>query len=777
MADSGTRVKQRSTTGVPMWVRVVCLALVGVWLAVAALGGPLLGQLSALQENDSTAFLDAAAESSIASDEAAAFSEGDGLPLFVVLTDEGGIEPEEFGAIATFLSELPDRELGEGRTFADILAEDPEAVIPSEGGDAVMLPISLDADQVREKIDETPVARLAIDQVQAAAESEFADAGYEVAVTGPASYVADFGTAFAGIDGVLLVVALVVVFAILVVVYRSPFLPLAVLLASVFGLAAAGWAVHALASRDLLSISGQSQGILSILVVGAATDYALLVVARYREELTRTASAWQAMRRTWRGTVEPISASAATVIAGLLCLLLSDLESTSSLGPISTLGIVAALLAALTFLPAVLLLFGRRIFWPRIPQLKATEDAADADAEGAVAEGSGVWAKIAAFVGRNARMVWIGATVLLVACAALAGTFKADGLGNTEVFRVEVGSVVGERVLAEHFPAGAATPVTVVVPEDLADEVVTAAEEVDGVASASVTMEAPSGPPPGAASGPPEGAPEGAPTGPPAGVEPTPQVVDGNVLVSISLDAEGQSLAAQDAVEAVRAGVHEVDADLHVGGLAAQALDTRLANERDMVRVLPAIALVVFLVLMVLLRSLVAPVVLMTANILSFLATMGVSAVLFNHVFKFPNSDPSTPIYAFVFLIALGIDYSIFLMTRVREEVPRRGARPAVLYGLSVTGGVITSAGLVLAATFAALVVIPLVFMAQIAFMVAFGVLIDTLIVRALLVSGLSYDLGRAAWWPSRLADRLPRRAAVLESPVEGVRQDGGHDQ
>ena len=208
--------------------------------------------------------------------------------------------------------------------------------------------------------------------------------------------------------------------------------------------------------------------------------------------------------------------------------------------------------------------------------------------------------------------------------------------------------------------------------------------------------------------------------------------------------------------------VHEVDAELKVGGLAAQALDTRLANQRDLVTVLPAIAGVVFVVLVLLLRSLVAPLVLMTANILSFLATIGVSALVFNHVFEFPNSDPSTPIYAFVFLIALGIDYSIFLMTRVREEVPRMGARPAVLRGLGVTGGVITSAGLVLAATFAALAVIPLVFMAQIAFMVAVGVLIDTFIVRALLVSGLGYDLGRAMWRPSRLGDRLPKRTRMV---------------
>lgn len=738
-------------TRTPGWIRVAALLLVAGWLAVAAIGGPRLGTLSGLQENDSTAFLDDSAESSIARDEAAAFSEGDGIPLFVVLSHPDGIEPAAFGSVQEFLADLPERELGEGIRFGEVLAEDPEVLIPAEDGDAVMLPVSLDADRVGDKIGETSVARLAVDAAQAAAEEAFGADGYAVNVTGPAAYVADFGKAFAGIDGLLLVVALVVVFAILVLVYRSPFLPLAVLMSSVLGLAAAGWAVHELASRGLLSISGQSQGILSILVVGAATDYALLVVARYREELTRTPSTWQAMKRTWRGTVEPIAASAATVIAGLLCLLLSDLGSTRSLGPISALGIVAALLGALTFLPAVLLLFGRRIFWPRTPQVLDNPDGTPEEVTG-----PGLWGAVARFVGRRARIVWVGATLLLVALAAFAGTFRADGLGNTEVFRVQVGSVEGERVLAEHFPAGAATPLTVVVPEDLADDVVATAEDTPGVASASITTEAPAGPPPGVTGG------QGQ-SGPPAAApEPEPKVIDGRVLVSISLADEGQSLAAQDAAAGVRDALHGVDHDLHVGGLAAQALDTRLANQRDMVTVLPAIAGVVFIVLVLLLRSLVAPVVLMAANILSFLATIGLSALVFNHVFEFPNSDPSTPIYAFVFLIALGIDYSIFLMTRVREEVPRMGARPAVLRGLGLTGGVITSAGLVLAATFAALAVIPLVFMAQIAFMVAVGVLIDTFIVRALLVSGLGYDLGRAMWRPSRLGDRLPKRTRMV---------------
>ena len=719
----------------PAWVRVLALGLVVAWLGLAGVGGPRIGQLSGLQENDSTAFLPPEAESSIARAEAAAFADADSLPLFLVLTRADGVGPDQFAALGAFVQGLPAVDLGDGLTMSDVVTTEPAALIPSDDGEAVLVPIALASDEVREKVGESTVLRTVIDALGAHAASELGGDGFTASLTGPAAYVADFATAFAGIDGVLLLVALVVVFVILVLVYRSPFLPFAVLLASVFGLAAAGVVVYELASRGLLSISGQSQGILSILVVGAATDYALLIVARYREELTHEHSTWAAMKRTWRGTVEPVSASAATVIAGLLCLLLSDLASTRSLGPISAVGIVAALLAALTFLPAVLLLAGRRIFWPRIPQVVDRVDVAAPEHRG------GLWTTVARFVGRRARPVWIVATLLLIGLASVAPQFRAAGLGNNEVFRVDVPSVAGERVLTDHFPAGASTPVTVVVDEADAPRVVDALSGLDAVATAVVQTEAPAGPP--------------------GQGQPAPQVVDGRVLVNVTLDAEGQSIAAQDAVAEVRSAVQDVDAALHVGGLPAQALDTRLANEHDVRVVLPAIVLVVFLVLVVLLRALVAPVVLMLANVLSFLAAIGVSALVFNHLFRFPNSDPSTPIYAFVFLIALGIDYTIFLMTRVREEVPRAGARPAVLRGLAVTGGVITSAGLVLAATFAALFVIPLVFMAQIAFMVAFGVLLDTFVVRALLVSGLAFDLGRASWWPSRFADRPPRRAKL----------------
>ncbi|MFV0451554.1 MAG: MMPL family transporter, partial [Propioniciclava sp.] len=491
----------------PTLVRVAAALITLVWLAVGGLGGPRIGQLSGLQENDSGSFLPASAESSLASEEAAAFSEADSLPLLLVLTRTGGFETDQMTAVGTFVSELADLAIADGLTLSDVLVEEPTAAIPAEDGEAVLIPLALDAESAREDIEDASTIRVVMDAVAARAADDLGAAGIAVAQTGPAAYVADFSTAFAGIDGVLLLVALAVVFVILVLVYRSPFLPFAVLSAAVLGLSAAGFIVYELVSRGYLSVSGQSQGILSILVVGAATDYALLIVSRYREELHHTVSAWQAMMRTWRGTVEPISASGATVVAGLLCLLLSDLGSTRSLGPIAAAGIVGALLGALTFLPAVLVLAGRRIFWPRIPQVDAPTDEAT----------TGGWTRVAGFVGRHARAVWIGATVLLVACAAFVPTFKADGLGNNEVFRVDVPSVTGEAVLTEHFPAGATTPITVVAPTDEAEAVVTAATDTPGVEDASVRLEA--GPPPGI----------------PGAPEPAPMVVDDAVLVEITL--------------------------------------------------------------------------------------------------------------------------------------------------------------------------------------------------------------------------------------------------
>lgn len=698
-------------------IRLLALLVVVAWLAIGGVGGPLVGKLSALQKNDQASFLPVDAESKRAADELAPFTAGAGLPYFVVITREGDLRPQDAKAAQAYaaslaalpLAEHPEKKLG------DVLSEPPRAAVPSKDGKALLVPVNADQDAATGKIGESSGASVIAATLREEAARTLAKDGMKVQVTGPGGFVADLSKAFAGIDGLLLGVALAVVLIILLIVYRSPILPFAVLFSAVFGLAAAALVIYPLAQAGVIAVSGQSQGILSILVVGAATDYALLIVARYREELHQTESEWQAMRAAWRGTVEPVSASAATVVLGLLCLLLAQLGGTRGLGPISALGIAGALAGALTFLPAVLLLVGRRIFWPRIPRV----DHAHAEEK---LRKSGAWARVARAVASRPRTVWVGVTALLVLAAAFAPTFKAEGLTQAQLFRTSVESVEGTKTLAAHFPGGTGSPAQIVVPQERAQAVADAAAAVPGVDEARVGT---------------------APAGPP-------KVIDSRVVVQATLSDEAETPQAQDALIALRQAVHKVDPGLAVGGQTATVVDTRAASDRDVRVIIPAILGVVFVVLMVLLRSLVAPLLLLLANVLSFAATLGISALVFDHGFGFPGADAATPLYGFVFLIALGIDYSIFLMTRIREETPRRGTRDAVLVGLAVTGGVITSAGVVLAATFSALLVLPLVFMAQIAFLVAFGVLLDTFVVRSLLVPGLVYDLGDRVWWPGR---------------------------
>ena len=700
--------------------RLVAVVLVLLaWFALAGVGGPLVGRLSEVQKNDNASFLPKSAESTEVNALAAKFSSTNALPYFVVIERPTGLVPSDSAAVGRFIAGIPSLPFDvKGYSLGSYLAPGraPMTAIPSQDGKALLVPVLLDAKKAAEVIGSSSPLFEGAKALKASASTTLKPSGLVVYVTGPGGVLADFVTAFSGIDGILLLVALGVVFFILLVVYRSPILPITVLMTAVFGLSVAAMVIYPLAKNDIIGLNGQSQGILSILVVGAATDYSLLLVARYREELHEHPSKWAAMAVAWKAAVSPIAASAATVILGLLCLLLSQLGSTRGLGPIGALGIAGALVAALTFLPAVLLLFGRRIFWPLVP----TTD--HVHAEDSVGR-RGIWGRVAAMVGRHPRRTWVLALVGLLACAAFVPTLKADGITQSQIFLNKVDSVTGQELLARHFPAGSGSPVQIITPEAKTEKVLATVKSVAGVASA-FGGEAP---------------------GVPA------KVVDGNVLVQATLTPGADSPATEAVVEKLRSTLDSVGTEVLVGGSTAVNFDVRTASERDLRVVIPAILVVVFLVLMLLLRSLVAPVILVVANVISFAATLGVSAVMFNHVFHFPGSDPATPLYAFVFLVALGIDYSIFLMTRVREESAERGTRPGILVALAVTGGVITSAGIVLASTFSALAIIPLVFLAEIAFIVAFGVLMDTTVVRSLLVPAFAYDLGRRIWWPSRL--------------------------
>lgn len=362
-------------------------------------------------------------------------------------------------------------------------------------------------------------------------------------------------------------------------------------------------------------------------------------------------------------------------------------------------------------------------------------------------------------MGRRDRLVWVGTTVVLLGCAAFLPTFQASGTSQADVFLTDVDSVAGEEVLAAHFPAGVVQPAVVIVPADQADAVVEAAQGVEGVQSAAVYTGA------SASGAPASGAPGQGASDQGAQDAAEPVVVDGDVRVDVTTEAAADTTEGVATVERVRAAVHEVAPDALVGGAAAETLDAQDAGTRDLRVIVPVVLVVILLILMVLLRSVVAAVLLMIANVLSFAAALGVAALVFTHVLDFPGADPAVPLYAFTFLVALGVDYSIFLMTRVREESVRMGTRDGVLRGLAVTGGVITSAGVVLAVTFAALGVIPLLFLAQLAFIVAFGVLLDTLVVRSLLVPALVHDIGPRTWWPSRLARAAGPTADTTAAP------------
>ena len=727
-----------ATTRIPARRSLIALfaVLLVAWVGIAGVGGPYFGKISEVATNDRSSFLPESAESTKAQELIDQFSDLDYVPAIVVLEDTGGVSKDSTNDLKDLASTLDDEGL---------LAADASPVIPSEDGDSleVILPVSTDttADDVE------TIRSIIAETFPNAATSDTSDTdgatSVTVQVTGPAGFSADLSEAFAGIDGILLLVALIAVFVILIIVYRSPLLPVIVLFTSVAALSASIFIIWHLADAGILLINGQVQGILFILVVGATTDYSLLVVARFRDALLSERDRVRAGLAAFKGVLEPIAASGGTVIAGLLVLLLTDLASTRALGPVAAIGILVAMLAALTFLPAALMIIGRAVFWPFRPQVRTSATAVPK---------KGLWNRIAEVVAKRPRMIWIGLVVLLALPLLAFPQFKASGVAQSDFVLGESEARDGQDVLTEHFPGGSGSPTQIVVAEDRLTEAAQAIGNLGGVESMTVVAnDSPSGTvaiddegaiqaPQG--SGGPEGA--GAPSTPP----PEPTEIDGQVLIEATLSDAPDSLAAEDTVTSVRDTVHSVDADALVGGETAVDLDTNTTAEADRALAIPLILLVITVILILLLRSLVAPLLLVALTVLSFGTALGVSALVFNHVIGFSGADPSVPLYAFVFLVALGIDYNIFLMSRVREESLRVGTRRGVLSGLVATGGVITSAGIVLAATFAALAVIPVMFLFQLAFIVTFGVLLDAILVRSFVVPALVHDIGRSAWWP-----------------------------
>ncbi len=707
-------------------------ALILVWLTAAGIGGPYFGRIDEVATNDQAAFLPTSAEATVVGERYLDFVDTSTVPAIVLFTSEETLTPDELASLGEIASSLGDVEG----------VETVSPLIPSEDGTAAQAFAGVGSEAELSEVVETIRTDVAADL----------PSGITMYVTGPAGFAADISEAFSGIDGLLLAVTLAVVLVILLIVYRSLILPFAVLATSLFALAVALLANWWLAKAEILTLTGQTQGILFILVIGATTDYSLLYTARYAEELKRREHRADATRAALRGVIEPILASGGTVIAGLLCLLLSDLGSSRSLGPVAAIGIVFAMLAALTFLPSALFLMGRTSYWPRRPRFDP-----DRDEEAQVS--SGAYAKAGRLVAARPRTVWIVCALALAAGAAFVPTLKADGVPPSEFVLGTSEARDGQEQLAEHFPAGSGSPARVLTDEGDLQEVADILLAADGVDSVSVVAtDSPAGTAPVTADG-------IQPLGPPGTPAPQPTVSDGQVMLLATLtDAPDSDAAAQTVID-LRT---ELDGLAQIGGETATTVDTRETTIRDRNLIIPLVLAVILVVLIGLLRSVLAPVLLILTTVLSFGTALGTAAIVFNHILDLPGADPSVPLYGFVFLVALGIDYNIFLMTRVREESLTHGTRKGILRGLAVTGGVITSAGLVLAATFAALAVLPILFLLQLAFIVAYGVLIDTFLVRTLLVPALAYDIGPAVWWPAKLpADRASHAegAAPPEEP------------
>jgi len=671
--------------------------IVAGWVVMAVLLAPFAGRFEEVQENDSASFLPTDAQSTEALALGRAFDTNEQVPAIVVFRREAGLTADDLAAATTAQTAMLSGGI-EGVVPAPI------PPLPSADGKALLLVVPI-APGPDANVLGGAVSRLRVIAGTAARD------GLQVAVTGPAGFIADAVEVFGSLDTRLLFSTAAIVAVLLLITYRSPILWLIPL----FTVAFAEFATRGLGywlGRAGLSISGQAAGILTVLVFGVATDYALLLTSRYREELRRYEDTHAAMASALRGAGPAILASAGTVIAALLCLLAAELTSNRGLGPISAIGVAVTLVAMLTLLPALLLLAGRRVFWPFVPRLGTSD-----------AEESSLFARLGRTVAPRPRRIWIGAVAILL-LLALGGTRTSFDLYSDDLFRASVESVEGAALLNGSFPPGASAATLVYVRPGVDPAGATALTAADpGVAEVL----------------PPQVAPDGS----------------GLTRFQAVLADEPYGANAFATVDRLRAGLAATLGDgALVGGPSAEEADVRAAATRDTLVIVPLILVAVLLILAVLLRSLLAPVLLMATVVLSFAAAFGVSVLVFEFAFGFPGIDPTLPLLAFLFLVALGVDYNIFLMDRTREESRQLGTRAGMLRALTLTGGVITAAGVVLAGTFSVLAVLPLVVLTQIGFIVAFGVLLDTTLVRSILVPALALDLGDRIWWPSALARR-----------------------
>jgi RND superfamily putative drug exporter len=685
-------------------------AVVVFWLIIVAVAGPLSGKLTGAEKNDSSSWLPAKAESTKVLDLQSRFQSPNIFTAVVVYDRPSGLtRGDRAKAVADAKQFAQVTGVVPGQVTGPVFAQDGKAI-------ETLVPVNLGS----KGWNGASAAATSLRNVALANA-----AGLSVHIAGPLGSAADSANSFKGIDGTLLLATLVVVIALLLITYRSPVLWLFPVISAGIALVSAEALIYLLAAHAGLTVNAQSAGILYVLVFGAGTDYALLLTARYREELRRHEDRHEAMALAIRRAGPAIIASAGTVILGLLTLSVAELNSTKSLGPVLAIGVGVALVSMMTLLPALLLIFGRWIFWPVKPAVGTAEPTTQ-----------GLWAGVGRRIAARPRVVWVTTAVILGIMALGLTGLKASGLTAAESF---VGhhpdSVVGQAVISQNFPAGAGQPVVVVSDVARATQVEAAFKATPGITG--VTQ---------------------------------PVIRAGHSFLQGTLTSAPDSQAAFGTIDKVRAAVHAVPgAQAMVGGNTAVTLDIARAADHDRNLIIPIILVLVFVILGLLLRAIIAPIMLIATVGLSFAASLGVSSLFFNHVFNYGNADNSFPLFVFVFLVALGIDYNIFLMTRVREEAARHGPRRGALTGLSATGGVITSAGAVLAGTFAALSTLPITFLAELGFAVAFGVLLDTIVVRSVLVTALNLDLGRWVWWPSKLYRQPVQEPEQLEEQPSAV--------
>jgi RND superfamily putative drug exporter len=805
------------------WV-VFAVWLIGIFVVVGPANLP--GKFEEAENNEATSYLPGSAESTDALEATEELQNGELAPAVIVYRRDAGLTAADRRTIVEDVEAMTEKRfpgvIADGETAASGgraggSEEAPAAVpglSPACGGPAETVPgqpagyapfvgpvCSSDgkAAIITSYIKAEGEGERILDPVKAWREQiSEPGGGLEVKITGGAGFSADAIEVFESIDSTLLLAALSLVIFLLIVIYRSPFfffIPLAAVVFAETLSRSIGFGVSELG----VAINGQSSSIMSVLVLGAGTDYALLLVARYREELHHTVDKHEAMRTALASAGPAIFASAATVIAALLCLMLAKVNGTSGLGPIAAIGIACAALSMLTLLPALLTIFGRRAFWPFVPHTPATgpqpadvserarRRIVEGGAMGAIARvilaallvlvllplvllnwllrrlsgrrlpslivgpldraiftpyeirrrklehtadaTHGFWRGVGDRVAAGPQRVMVGSiAVLLIFCAGFA--FFSTDLTSEDSYRTEVDSVEGQRLLDKSFPSGTTAPTDIVVERP---------GEVPAVRRAVAAVEGVEVVSPPVAEGPP------------------------GTLIQATLEPNPYSTEAFDLVEPIREAAHEVAPDTLVGGPTAIEFDVRDAAARDSIVIPPIVLVVVLLILIGLLRALVAPLVLIGTVILSFLAALGVGYFVFDVVFGFPGSDPSLPLFAFVFLVALGVDYNIFLIARAREETIAHGSRQGILRALAVTGAVITSAGIVLAGTFSVLGSLPLTFLTELGFVVAFGVLLDTFLVRSVLVPSIAVTMGDKFWWPSALSKGGPTPSAITE--------------